>query len=172
MEALRHDFGGEDAALQDGTLVRLRPIRPDDAARLRRMFYRLSPNTVYLRFFSPIPRPREHVLRYFSNVDGVRRLAIVGEREGEVLGVARCDVTVEKDAEVAVVVEDAWQGLGLGRALLRRLGADARDAGIDCFVATILPENRRAIGFAASAAGAQLHFVDGEVTARIPIRIW
>lgn len=169
MGALRHDFGIRDVRLRDGTPVRLRPIRPDDAPRLRRMFYRLSADTVYLRFFAAVARPSEGALRYLSEVDGARRLAIVAELNGEVVGVARCDSVGAEEAEVAVVVEDAWQGRGLGRILLNRLGADARNAGFRWFVATMLPENERAIDLSTTVPGTELHLGDGEVTARIPI---
>lgn len=47
----------EEAPLRDGTPVVLRPIRPDDAERLHRLFHRLSPDTVYLRFFSTVRHP-------------------------------------------------------------------------------------------------------------------
>ena len=65
MAVVDGDQGPEPRAvlhLADGTPVALRPIQPDDAERLRRLFYRLSPETVYWRFFSPIQVPREAVL--------------------------------------------------------------------------------------------------------------
>jgi GNAT superfamily N-acetyltransferase len=156
--------------LRDGRVAHLRPIRPDDAVRLRRMFDRLSADTVYLRFFSPVRRPSEDALRYLASVDHRDRLAVVAESADEIVGVARCDRTPDDDrAEVAVVVEDAWQGRGLARLLLGRLGAEARLRGIVELVATVLPENRVALDLAATSLGAVLTSEDGVVAVRIPL---
>jgi GNAT superfamily N-acetyltransferase len=131
--------------LADGTAVALRSIRPDDADRLRRLFYRLSPETVYWRFFTPIHVPREEVLEHFARVDHRRREAIVAEIDGEVVGVARYDQAEgTEEADTAILVEDAWQGRGLAKVLLRRLGEVARGRGICTFTALILGENVRA----------------------------
>ena len=46
-----------DITLHDGTVVAVRAIQPDDVERLERLFFRLSPRTVYLRFFQPVHAP-------------------------------------------------------------------------------------------------------------------
>jgi GNAT superfamily N-acetyltransferase len=132
-------------SLSDGTRVALRQIQPDDADRLRRLFYRLSPETVYWRFFTPIHVPREEVLEHFARVDHQRRDAIVAVIDGEVAGVARYDQAEgTSEADTAVLVEDAWQGQGLAKVLLRRLAVVALQRGILTFTALILGENVRA----------------------------
>lgn len=159
----------QEARLRDGTRVALRPIRPDDAERLHRLFHRLSEATIYHRFFTSVRHPSPAVLHYLSHVDGMDRLAVVADRDGEIIGVARCDRMDSREAEVAVVVEDAWQGRGLGRILVAHLADRARDAGIERFVATMLPENTRAIDLSASVPGVELAYTDAEMVARIPV---
>jgi RimJ/RimL family protein N-acetyltransferase len=131
--------------LADGTAVTLRLIRPEDAERLRRLFYRLSPETVYWRFFTPIRAPREEVLEHFARVDHQTREAVVAVTADEVVGVARYDQAKgTKEADTAILVEDAWQGRGLAKVLLRRLAEVACGRGIRTFTALILGENVRA----------------------------
>jgi GNAT superfamily N-acetyltransferase len=149
-------------SLTDGTRVALRQIQPDDADRLRRLFYRLSPETVYWRFFTPVHVPREEVLEHFARVDHQRREAIVADIDGEVVGVARYDQTEgTAEADTAVLVEDAWQGQGLAKVLLRRLAGVARQRGIRTFTALILGENVRARQLYATVFAAVEAHLDG-----------
>lgn len=60
--------------LRDGSRVRIRPISPDDEPRLVALFERLSPQTVYQRFFTTYRRLRAAWYREFANVDYRRRL--------------------------------------------------------------------------------------------------
>src|SRR3954447_6766162 len=108
------DDWNEDLDL-DGRHLTLRPIRDDDADRLRRLFFRLSPETVYLRFFQPVRNPSDKLLHHLAEVDHDRRQAIVALDGDEIVGVARYDRADDaQHAEVAILVEDAWQGNGLG----------------------------------------------------------
>lgn len=157
--------------LPSGETLHLRPIRPDDEERLERLFHRLSPRTIYMRFFSPVARPSHRTLRYLSSVDHDGREAIVAVDGDDIVGVARYDRRAGTDeAEVAVLVEDAWQGRGLGRILTEHLAREARSHGVEAFTASMLGDNRRAIGLARTSAAAHLRFEDGEVEAVIPLR--
>src|ERR671917_985489 len=102
--------------------VATRPTRPDDRARFYRLWPRLSPETVYRRFHAPVHRLPDETVRRLVTVDHDLREAIVAVVGGEVIGVARYDRAPEdpSTAEVAVLVEDAWQGAGVGRQLLAR----------------------------------------------------
>jgi GNAT superfamily N-acetyltransferase len=132
--------------LRDGTPVRLRPIRPDDDTGLVALFGRLSERTIYHRFFTvrrSLPPAWVHLL---THVDYQRRMAIVAERgtADGLIGVARYDVTEAEDtAEIALVVEDAWQGLGLGTILLHEIMRAGEARGIRVFRLDVLSENRR-----------------------------
>ena len=79
----------EHAFLDDGTPVLFRAIHPDDADRLERLFYRLSPKTLYLRFFTPLSRINHTVVKHLVTVDYVDRLAIVAVISDEIVGVSR-----------------------------------------------------------------------------------
>ena len=146
----------EQAFLDDGTDVLFRAIRTDDDVRLERLFYRLSPKSLYLRFFTPMTRPNAAMIKRLVTVDYVDRLALVAVIDDEIVGVARYDrlgamappalQVDEAEAEAAVIVEDAWQGRGIATRLLWRLSAAARARGIDSFTATILGQNRAMLG--------------------------
>lgn len=124
--------------------VRVRPIEPSDAEALLRFHARLSPETTYYRFFSPHPRLSPAEVERFTNVDHVRREALVAERDGEIVAVARFDrVGDPGEAEIAFVVEDAWQGRGIGTLLMARLVDRAREVGLTRLVADTLSCNRR-----------------------------
>lgn len=120
-------------------------MEPSDAERLERFHSRLSPRTTYLRYFSPHPRLSADEIHRFTHVDHRAREAVVATLRDELIGVARYDRLADDPtaAEVAVVVEDAWQGHGVGTALLRALEARARAEGITEFVAATLTENMR-----------------------------
>jgi len=68
-------------ALADGATLQLRPVRPDDEPRLVELFHRLSPRSVYQRFFRAYDRLPDDWYRHFANVDYRTRLALVAEDE-------------------------------------------------------------------------------------------
>lgn len=140
-----------DVRLRDGSLVHLRPIRPDDRDRLIQLYDRLSYDTAYHRFFTVMKRLPPDWAQILATVDYRRRLALVAERPTaagpELVGVARWEPAGRLDtAEVALVVQDAWQGKGLGRILLDALLAAAEARGIRRFVAWVLADNTRMLG--------------------------
>ena len=137
-----------EIALWDGTRLRLRPIRPDDAPRLVEHYARLSAHSAYQRFFAAMRRLPPDWARFLAEVDYRRRLALVverGPREApELIAVARYEPTDRPDtAEVAFVVLDGWQGKGIGTALLGDLLAAAEARGVRRFRAWVLADNPR-----------------------------
>jgi GNAT superfamily N-acetyltransferase len=133
-----------DARLADGGTIHVRPIRPDDGERLLRFHGRLSPQTVYLRFFSPHPQLSDEEVDRFTHVDYEDRVALVAEDDDDLVAVARYDrVAGTDEAEVAFVVQDDNQGRGVATLLLERLAAMARHQGIGRFVAQTMLQNQR-----------------------------
>jgi acyl-CoA synthetase (NDP forming)/RimJ/RimL family protein N-acetyltransferase len=135
-----------DVVLVDGGTAHLRPIRPDDADALQRFHVAQSPESVYLRFFAPMPRLSDRDLHRFTHVDHVDRVAFVATVSGEIIGIGRYDRVEGDTAEVAFNISDGHQGRGLGSVLLEHLAAAAREHGLHRFVAEVLPQNRKMIG--------------------------
>ena len=134
--------------LRNGASVRVRAIRPDDEPRLMALCRRLSPSTVYQRFFS-FRRLLPEEAHAFANVDYRQRMAVVAEvdngQEAELVGVARYGPSDEGTADIGLVVADAWQGLGLGSLLLEEILRAGEQRGIHEFSADVLTDNRRAL---------------------------
>jgi GNAT superfamily N-acetyltransferase len=133
-----------EAVLKDGTPVRLRPIFRDEGPRLLELYDRLSPESLYFRFFA-VPDKDRSKAEYLAHVDYLNRYALVAEVDGVLAGVARWerDLVDPGKAEVAFTVADDLQGRGLGSLLFRRLATLARRCGIATFEAEVLPENEK-----------------------------
>lgn len=131
------------AVLRDGTRVRVRPIRPDDAPRLMEFHSRLSMNTTRLRFFTPMKRLSQQFAEHLCTVDFRKRCAFVISPldSDDIHAVGRYEAESRFSAEVAFVVEDSWQGKGIGVILLDRLVEHARTKGYDRLTAVVLCEN-------------------------------
>jgi RimJ/RimL family protein N-acetyltransferase len=132
--------------LADGTRVRIRRIEPGDKARLAEALRHLSDETIHRRFLAAKPRFSSTELRYLTEVDGRHHIALVAVRADDpeaLVAVARCVRLPDRPgtAEMAIVVGDALQGLGLGRRMAQVLADEARAAGILRFAATTLGEN-------------------------------
>jgi RimJ/RimL family protein N-acetyltransferase len=140
--------------LDDGTRVEIRHIEPGDKARLVDGLHRLSRETIRRRFLAAKPSFSAAELRYLTEVDGVRHVALVAaltEDPGTLVAVARYVALPDEPdtAELAVVVGDPLQGQGLGRRLTELLADEARERGIRRFAATMLGDNlpaRRLMG--------------------------
>ncbi|MDY6916863.1 MAG: GNAT family N-acetyltransferase [Chloroflexota bacterium] len=133
--------------LRDGSTLYLRPIKPDDEERLISFFYRLSLDTVYLRFHRILTQLSVEEARRLCNVDYDSSFALVGilgeSAEERIIAVGRYNRLATGDsAEVAFVVEDPYQGRGIGTHLLEQLAVVAREKGIRLFEAEVLGQNR------------------------------
>jgi len=135
--------------LADGASVEIRPIEPSDREALAAGFARLSPQSRYRRFLSPVDHLSESSLTYLTEVDHHDHEALVASdsSSGEPAGVGRF-IRIDdepKIAEVAVAVPDAWQGRGVGSALLELLSERALEEGVETFRATCLSDNVEAL---------------------------
>jgi GNAT superfamily N-acetyltransferase len=139
----------EAIRLEDGTLVCLRSAGPGDDERLRRLFYRLSPTTIYRRLFLPAPQVPHWAERFaaLTTGGGERRYAVVALLGDEVLGVATFvqEAVTTREAELGIVVEDAWQGQGIGRRLMAAVVEQARRREVAVLTARILADNDRVL---------------------------
>ncbi len=124
----------------------IRPIRPDDKVALALSHGRLSAESQRRRYLAPKPRLSSADLRYLTEIDGRDHVALVAvtEREPEeIVAVGRFVSLPDREgtAEFAIVVGDAYQGQGLGRALAVALADAARARGVRRFAATVLSDN-------------------------------
>ncbi|MEV4532368.1 GNAT family N-acetyltransferase [Asanoa sp. NPDC049518] len=161
-----------DVLLSDGTTVHVRQIEPTDAPAIVETHARFSERTRYLRYFSPYPRIPERDLHRFVTVDHRDREAFVVEVGGRIVAIGRYDRLGPDagDAEVAFVVEDAYQGRGIGPLLMEYLAAAARETGITRFVAEVLPANATMLRvFSDFGYEVERRYADGVVHLAFPI---
>ncbi|MDD6792119.1 MAG: GNAT family N-acetyltransferase, partial [Thermobifida fusca] len=153
-----------DVVLTDGGTAHIRPITPDDATLLQEFHSRLSPETIYYRFFAPYPKLSSRDVERFTKVDYEDRVALIATISDAMVAVVRYDKVGQDEAEVAFVVEDAHQGRGLASVMLEHIAAAARERGIRRFIADVLPENRRMINvFREAGYTAQQTFDEGVI---------
>ncbi len=132
-----------DAALRDGTSIKIRPILPEDADGLQEMMTRMSRETVYHRFFQAKERLEPEELEAFTRLDYDNRMALIALRHGRIIGVGRYwrDADNPELADVAFAVIDEEQGKGIASRLVRYLTNYARHRSIGGFRATVLADN-------------------------------
>lgn len=129
-----------------GTDIFVRPIRPEDAPLLSALLSSFSPRSIYMRFFTPLKHFPHRMLARFTQIDYDREIALVAfnrsDPDEKLLGVGRVITERnQKNAEFAVMVSDAWQGKGIGAALLKRCLAIAAEHHIEKVWGTVLSEN-------------------------------
>jgi RimJ/RimL family protein N-acetyltransferase len=139
---------GERVVLRDAAEILIRPIEPGDASALESGLEHLSAMSRYHRFRAPVEHYSASELEWLTHVDHDRHEALVAidPRTHTIIGVARyvCEPEDRSRALVTYVVADAWQGRRVGTALIERLAARARAAGIECLTARMLPGDHRA----------------------------
>ncbi|MFG2907121.1 GNAT family N-acetyltransferase [Kitasatospora sp. NPDC048286] len=125
-------------SLPDGTELLLRPAGPADRAAALAMHGRCSPAALRLRYHGPV----RDAGRYLDHLLDPRhgRSLVVTAPDGRVVALGHL-MWDDGEAELAVLVEDAWQRRGLGLALLRRLSAVARAAGVGTVYAVTHGDN-------------------------------
>lgn len=131
--------------LRDGGTAHIRAIGPDDAQLLVDFYGRVSDESKYYRFFSPMPRLSDRDVARFTQVDHKDRVAFILLLGGEMIAVGRYDVVEPGEAEVAFLVEDRHQGRGIGQLLLEHLAQAGRENGVERFTAEVLPDNQKMI---------------------------
>ena len=131
--------------LRDGRDVLVRPITAADSERLVRFHSTLSDRSIYQRYFAAHPTLSDKEVYRYTHVDHSAREAYVALDADAIVGVGRWEQIDGESAEVAFLVSDKYQGLGLGSVLFALLSQAARSRGIKQFVAEVLPQNRAMI---------------------------
>ena len=133
--------------------VLIRPVRPEDAGPMMTFFEKLSPQTVYLRFFTPLKKLSNRMLLALTQIDYDREVALVAifpPQSGErIIGTARIIFTGNhEEGEFAIMLADSWQGKGIGAALLKSCLAFSKRYGLKRVYGTVLRENRQMLRLA------------------------
>src|SRR6202007_414441 len=129
--------------LRDGTEIRLRPVRGEEDPVLVDLAAHMSREDLRLRFFAAVRGLSHAVAERLSHIDYDRAMALLAEKDGVALGVARFFADPNRpQAESAIAVRSDWKSHGLGYLLMTRLIAVAREWGIGELVGQVLRENR------------------------------
>jgi len=141
-----------DLELADGTVLRTRPIRPEDATLEQEFIGSLSERTRYMRFMQHLPALTPQMLARFTQVDYDRELALLALDDASgtdrIVAVARYVANPDGESvEFAIVVADAWQHRGVGHALLERLIASAIARGYARMIGNVLTQNSPMLAF-------------------------
>ena len=144
---LTQDLATYEAAevLRDGRRVTIRALQPQDREALSASWARTGDESRYRRFFTSKHSFSEGEIAFFVEVNFTTHVALVAEVEegGQrvIAGGGRYVACAPCTAEVAFMVDDAHQGLGIGSLLMRHLVACARSAGLETLVAEVLHGN-------------------------------
>jgi acetyltransferase len=132
--------------LKNGGEVFVRPIRETDGPLILELFRNLSPQSLYRRFLSKIDTIPDKLLYRLTHIDyhkefGLAAAVFDGDKE-TLVAVARYAGDRQNDsADLAIAVLDAWQNLGLGKLLLVKITAIAKEKGIKRFTGLMDSEN-------------------------------
>ncbi len=165
----------ETVKVGDAQLL-LRPIRPEDAGRLKAFYAKASANDMRLRFFMARREVPTSELARYSQIDYDREMTFIalspkGE-DGSRTMAAEVRAVCDPDnlrAEFAIQIASAWQGKGLGRILMNKLVAYLRERGTREVAGDCLVDNKamaalaREVGFEVSSAG------EGTMTMRLSL---
>ena len=137
--------------LRDGRTVLLRPIKPEDEPMWQEMYQSFSEDSIRYRFFQVIKATPEMRKRY-CNIDYSKEIAIVAElnEEGKkrILGVFRLILEPDlKTGEIAFIIADQWQNLGLGSAMMRHIIRICRERKLESIYGLVLKNNVKGVRF-------------------------
>ena len=163
----------ELVTLRSGDVVQVRQVQPGDAPALVRAYANLGGQSRYRRFFTVMPELPEATLKAAVEVDHENHEALVAvpQPSTEIVGECRFVRLADQPdtADLGVTVVDAWQGRGLGSALLARLSERALEAGIEYFTAEVLAENRAALALLPELGRVESESLGPVVAARVEI---
>ncbi len=165
--AVTHQFKGVD--------VRFRAIKPSDEEEMRKLFYRFSPRSIYYRYFGILKSMPHSKIQEYVNIDCKTVVSVVGlvgePGSGHIIAEARYGKVPQPEgfAEIAFVVEDAYQNRGIATFLYRMLLGLAKNQGLKGFTAEVLAENRKMLGiFEKGGYPVQAKYEDGTYSLTIP----
>ena len=165
--------GGVYALLIDGTTVLIRPARPEDEEAVRQMHAQMSPENIYLRFFSASKLSSVREARRVTRPAGADHRALLAWLGDRLVGVASYEPAGQPGtAEIAFAVTDDMHGRGVATLLLDHLVSIARLRGVRAFTAATLASNAAMLRvFAAAGLAAKRRIVEGVVETTFPLPV-
>ncbi|MEM0095398.1 MAG: bifunctional acetate--CoA ligase family protein/GNAT family N-acetyltransferase [Candidatus Bathyarchaeia archaeon] len=136
--------------MRDGRTVLLRPIKPEDEPLWLEMFQNCSEESIRYKLFQTLKHMPHEVRVRYCNIDYDREIAIVAELtengKRKIIGTARVSIDPDgKSGELAFLVADPWQGLGLGTKLVDYVIEICRERGLETVYAIMVPDNLKAV---------------------------
>ncbi|MCK5097314.1 MAG: GNAT family N-acetyltransferase [Desulfobacteraceae bacterium] len=140
----------EQETFKNGVKVRFRPLKPSDEEQMRRLFYRFSDEAVYYRYFSTITTMPHSKMQEYVNVDWNHHMSIIGligePGEGIVIAEARyIGVKSNPNAELAVLVDEKYNNLGIATYMVKLLMKLGNERGIEVFIGEVLFSNHKIV---------------------------
>jgi acetyltransferase len=161
--------------LKNGQEVLLRPIKPEDEPMWLEWFQSLSEESIRYRFFQMLKDTPHEVRVRYCNVDYDREVAMVAEvvenGKRKILGVTRLSIESDgKHGEMAFIVSDYWQGLGLGTKLVDYTLDVAKEKGVEDVYAIMLQDNYRALSLTKKMGFKIEYLTDGTVKGSLNLK--
>jgi acetyltransferase len=161
--------------LKNGQEVLLRPIKPEDEPMWLEWFQSLSEESIRYRFFQMLKDTPHEVRVRYCNIDYDREVALVAEivenGKRKILGVTRLSKESDgKHGEMAFIVSDYWQGLGLGTKLVDYTLDIAKEQGVENVYAIMLQDNYRALSLAKKMGFNIEYLSDGTVKGELNLK--
>ena len=149
-------YPGEDISritIESGLHIIIRPVKPEDAPLFTNLFEVLSPTSIYYRFFGVLRLLQPTMLSRFTQIDYIREITFVAiDEDSEIermLGVARIIGDPDgKNGEIAVLIGDPWQGIGIGAGLMRQCLLIAKQRGFTHIQGIVMKENLHMLALA------------------------
>lgn len=154
--------------------IRFRPIKPSDEDEMRRLFYRFSDQAVYYRYFTPLKTMPHSRMQEYVNIDYQNTMSVVGlvgpQGEGHIVAEGRYVKHSDSAwADLAFLVDEEYQGLGVATYLFQLLARVAKDRCLLGFTADVLVGNKAMLRvFEKGSSKAEVHMEGGVYTVHIP----
>ena len=132
---------------RNASAISIRPVQQDDIDLIVEMHQRLSQESIYKRYHSPRIPTRQEIAQMYAldGKNGHVLVATIPGRQSQIVGMAYYVISEQKTAEAAFLVEDNYQGQGIGKRLVKELRREAIRQGICFFDAYVLPSNNAMI---------------------------
>ncbi len=164
----------QSLTLRDGSPIKVRAIRPDDADRERAFVAAMSDTSRYYRFFHSLTALSDEMIARFTQLDYDREMALIAltEDESEIVGVCRYHPNANGvSVEFAIAIADKWQQKGMGRLLMDKLIHCARDADYASVEGSVLLANVGMLKLVAALGFQTEHSSDANDTIRVNLSL-